>query len=86
MAKVVNRKGRRISMFRPPDFNNSDLEFRYENGEICIYGTAKGLKAISDACLKLISSPDEGHVHFDKDLSPVKLSGNSKTAALAIFS
>ena len=72
-------------MEMPPSFSNSELEFRFENGVVCIYGTAKGLKAISDACLKLIKNPKEGHIHFDKDLSLVKLTGNSKEAAIAIF-
>ena len=72
-------------MFKIPDFKNSDIEFRFENDEICIYGTPKGLKAISDACIKLIGKPNEGHIHFDSDLSPVPLSNDSKHAVIAIF-
>lgn len=71
--------------FRNPDFSSADLEFRFEGEIICIYGTNKGLKALSEVCNKLIKNPSEGHIHFDKNLSPVKLTEKSKQAAVAIF-
>ena len=42
--------------FRKPDFSSKDVELRYENGIICIYGTPHGLKKIAEFCKKLIDN------------------------------
>jgi len=51
--------------FRKPDFSSKDVELRYENGIICIYGTPHGLKKIAEFCKKLIDNPSLGHIHLE---------------------
>ena len=71
------------STFRKPDFRSKDIELRYENGEICIYGSADGLKRIIAFCQKLIDRPAIGHIHLEdyEILTP-----ESEKGAIAIFS
>ncbi len=68
--------------FRAPIFKDKCLELRYENAEICIYGTGKGLKKLSQLILRLVHKPKRGHIHLeDYDL----LTDDSLTGAVAIF-
>ena len=69
--------------FRMPDFNEGDLELRYENDVVCIYGTQEGLKKLSDLCLSLIDSPKQGHIHLENESD--LLTKESQPAAMAIF-
>lgn len=68
--------------FKEPNFRNGILELRFENNEICIYGTRLGLQRLSEFCQKLINKPQIGHVHLEdyEILTPDSLIG-----AVAIF-
>jgi len=69
--------------FRKPDFRTRDLELRYENGVVCIYGTAEGLKRVAGFCQELIDSPAMSHIHLED--YPI-LTADSEKGAIAIFS
>ena len=69
--------------FIAPSFDNGEIELRFENDEICIYGTSKGLKKLSDFCLELINNPKSGHIHLE---DYEVLTNNSLIGVLAIFS
>ena len=72
--------------FREPDFSSGDLELRSEDGDVSIYGTAKGLEELAQACQRLVRSPGQGHIHLDKsDLTRPYLTCESKFGAIAIF-
>jgi ABC-type histidine transport system ATPase subunit len=68
--------------FIKPDFSKKDLELRFENNIICIYGTSEGLKKIADLCMELVNDSNQGHIHLED--SNV-LTDNSLKGALAIF-
>lgn len=51
--------------FSPPDFSRGDLELRFEEDEICIYASEKGLKRLIDLCESLIEKPGQGHIHLE---------------------
>ena len=68
--------------FRKPDFSKKDIELRFENNVICIYGTKKGLKKIADFCFELIEHPEESHIHLEHYGSLTK---ESEIGAIAIF-
>ncbi|MFA5858874.1 MAG: hypothetical protein WC955_07390 [Elusimicrobiota bacterium] len=68
--------------FRCPDFSKNDLELRFENNVICIYGTEEGLRALQGYCQDLIEHPQQGHIHLEyKDI----LTKESQIGAIAIF-
>ncbi len=68
--------------FVKPVFKDKSLELRYENNEICIYGTKEGLKKLSDLILNLIANPKQGHIHLeDYEI----LTDKSLIGAVAIF-
>lgn len=68
--------------FREPDFTDKFLEFRFENGEVCIYGNKEGLRKLSDLCLELIENPDQSHIHLNRNIILTK---ESLPGAIAIF-
>ncbi len=70
--------------FMPPYFDKYDIELRYVNDVVSIYGTAKGLKLLADICLDLVEHPAQGHVHLDKSHG-LPLTQESKNGAVAIF-
>ena len=71
-----------MTTFRKPVFLNRQVELRFENGVVCIYGTKEGLKRIAETCMSLIEHPGQGHVHLRKgDL----LTAESEEGAIAIF-
>ena len=67
---------------RAPNFSDKELEFRYENNIMCIYGTSKGLEKLSNLCLELVNNPDQGHIHLENYQI---LKKESLTCAIAIF-
>ena len=69
--------------FTKPDFRTRSLELRYENGIVCIYGTAEGLRRMAAFCQELIESPSMGHIHLED--YPI-LTAESEKGAVAIFS
>ena len=69
--------------FRVPDFSNADLELRFENDIVCIYGTSKGLHKLSELCLDLVESPSQGYIHLEDEFD--LLTKESKNGAIAIF-
>ena len=70
-------------IFRKPDFRTRDIELRYENGVVCIYGTAEGLRRVVAFCESLIDSPSLSHIHLEDH--PI-LTAESEKGAIAIFS
>jgi hypothetical protein len=72
--------------FRTPNFTKSNLELRFENNVVCIYGTKEGLKAISELCNDLIENPEQGHIHLENFRNKsVVLTPDSEIGAIAIF-
>ena len=69
--------------FRKPDFHTGYVELRYENGVVCIYGTAEGLRRVAAFCKELVDSPAMSHIHFED--YPI-LTAESEKGAVAIFS
>lgn len=72
--------------FAAPRFNPGELEIRYNSGEICLYGTPKGLRRLAELSLKLATKTDGSaevdHCHLeDYDL----LTQDSLRAVLAVF-
>ncbi len=71
-----------MSIFVKPNFKDKSLELRYENNEICIYGTEEGLRKLGNLILNLIERPKQGHIHLeDYEI----LTDRSLIGALAIF-
>lgn len=68
--------------FIPPVFSTRDIELRFESGEICIYGSEKGLKKLIDLCQTLIDSPQKSHIHLE-DFEV--LTAESLRGTIAIF-
>ncbi len=69
--------------FKEPDFSSGkQIELRYENDVICLYGTKKGLETLIDFCRDLIEKPNQGHIHLENNdvLTKESLSG-----VIAIF-
>jgi len=68
--------------FVVPDFTEKELEFRFENEVVCIYGTKEGLNKLIDLCCNLIKHPGQGHIHVENYGLTTR---NSKKCAIAIF-
>lgn len=69
--------------FREPDFSTKDIELRFEDNVVCIYGTVEGLKKISEFCYELVEHPSQGHIHLEDSRM---LTQDSEKGAIAIFS
>jgi hypothetical protein len=71
--------------FTQPLFADKSLELRFENGEVCIYGTEEGFKRLSFFCAQLVNQLKNGtseHIHLqDYDI----LTPNSLPGVLAVF-
>ena len=52
-------------IFLHPDFSDGDIEFRIEEGDICIYTTDTGLAKIISFCESLRDAKSEGHIHLE---------------------
>lgn len=71
-----------MSNFIKPDFREKSLELRYENNEVCIYGTEEGLRKLSNLIMNLIEKSYQGHIHLeDYEI----LTDKSLIGAVAIF-
>jgi hypothetical protein len=70
--------------FTPPDFSKGELELRFEDNVICIYGTKEGLKKLANIVLELIENPGQSHVHLENEMYGV-LTEESNKGAIAIF-
>ncbi len=57
---VANRKP-----FHPPTFADGDVEFRFEEGEVCIYATTAGLGKLRDLMLLLARRDVTTHLHLE---------------------
>lgn len=68
--------------FKKPDFSKKELELRFEENVICIYGIAGGLRKLAELCNNLVNEPNQGHIHLE-DLH--LLTSNSENCAIAIF-
>ncbi len=51
--------------FENPDFSSGEIEVRYEDGEVCIYASASGLKDIISHCEALIKEQPGEHIHLE---------------------
>jgi hypothetical protein len=71
-----------MANFIRPDFSQGDLELRFENGEVCIYGSAEGLQRLAKYCLQLVGNPSEQHTHLH---NLGLLTKQSMKGAIAIF-
>jgi hypothetical protein len=72
--------------FRFPDFSKAELELRFENGVVCIYGTPDGLRKLAEVCQDLAENYGQGHIHLDRDeMAPVELTDESEEGAIAVF-
>ena len=69
-------------MFVKPDFRKRELELRFADGVVCIYGTAAGLTKLSKLCLRLVENPNQGHIHLE---DYHVLTDKSAEGAIAIF-
>lgn len=65
-----------------PDFSKKDLEVRFENDVVCIYGTENGLKELIRISEFLIDNPEASHLHLD---APPVLTKESLKCVIAIF-
>lgn len=75
-------KGEIMSQFITPSFNDKFLEFKFENNEVCIYGTKEGLLKLSSLIEELANNPQKKHIHLeDYEL----LTDKSLQAVVAIF-
>jgi len=57
-----------MNSFSMPAFDDGDLELRYDNGQVCIYGTSAGLRKLAQLCLKLANQVEERdsiHLHLE---------------------
>ena len=70
--------------FRDPDFDRGQLELRFENDIVCIYGTKEGLKRLVTIIQGLIDRPAQGHIHLEKEIYDF-LTSESEKGAIAIF-
>ena len=68
-----------MTKFVEPDFASGELELRFENNEICIYGTVEGLKKLARLCSQLIEQPSQQHIHLDS------LTQRSTKGTIALF-
>lgn len=71
-----------VEKFTKPDFSKKDVELRFENNVVCIYGTRKGLEKLAKSCRELIDHPNQGHIHLE-DYGI--LTDKSERGAIAIF-
>jgi hypothetical protein len=71
-----------MGKFVKPTFTEGSVELRYEDNEVCIYGTEDGLKKLAELIYALIEKPKQGHIHLeDYEL----LTKESLIGAVAIF-
>ncbi len=59
-----------MKSFTIPDFSKGKLELRFENNEVCIYGTSEGLKRLASLCLYLVEEQaaehsKNAHIHLE---------------------
>jgi len=70
------------SGFRKADFSTGELELRFEENVVDIYGSATGLTRLSDLCKELVADPNRGHIHLE---TCAILTRESLRGAIAIF-
>lgn len=68
--------------FVKPDFRSGQLELRFQDGIVCMYGTTTGLKKLAELCMWLVDEPNQGHVHLEDHGI---LTDESTMGAIAIF-
>jgi hypothetical protein len=71
-----------MNKFVSPNFENGDLEIRFENDTVCIYGTTVGLERLAEMCYKLIKKGKEDHIHLE---DYALLTEKSVPTVIAIF-
>ena len=74
-----------MKKFIRPVFDHKCIEFRYTDEEVCIYGTRKGLKKLSDLCLQLVHCEQTlktEHIHLE---DYEVLTSNSLRGTIALF-
>ena len=74
-----------MKLFQPPDFSTGDVECRFQDGEVCIYGTPAGLRRFSDLLIKVATEGEIGgsaHLHTE---DYALLTCKSERCAVAAF-
>ena len=69
-----------MKKFTEPSFAGKSLELRFENNEVCIYGTKDGLEKLSAICARLAANLKDNaseHIHLQdyEMLTPKSLHG-----------
>ncbi len=68
--------------FKEPEFKDGSIEFRFQDGEIALYGTREGFEKFIGLCQNLITRKAPEHLHLeDREI----LTKNSTRATIAIF-
>lgn len=68
--------------FIKPVFDGKGLELRFDNNEVCIYGTKEGLRKLADIISSVANGSVGNHVHLeDRNL----LTDISLIGAIALF-
>jgi hypothetical protein len=68
--------------FKNPIFTDGSIEFRFEDGEVALYGTREGFEKFIGLCQELIIRKAPDHLHLeDYEI----LTENSTKATIGIF-
>lgn len=51
--------------FEIPNFEDGTVELRYADSEVCIYGSADGLRRLADLCSRVAIRPAPHHLHLE---------------------
>lgn len=51
--------------FEKPEFQDGAIEFRFQEGEVAIYGTKEGFEKFMGLCQDLIDSKKPEHIHLE---------------------
>ena len=76
--------GEKNDVYSPP-FDTGELEFHYEDGEVAIYGTPRGLLKLAEFCSQLAQVPESKktkHVHLKRIINSLQ---GIPCAAVAVF-
>lgn len=68
--------------FENPIFKDGSIEFRFQDGEVALYGTKEGFEKLIGLCQDLMTRKVPDHIHLeDYEI----LTKNSTRATIAIF-
>lgn len=68
--------------FKKPEFKEGNIELRFQDGEVALYGTKEGFEKFIGLCQDLMTRKAPDHIHLeDYEI----LTKNSTRATIAIF-